>query len=214
MSENDNNLSDVSVLYFGGSGGFFLLHLLMLSKKFFCSPLEDFESVFHKQWTIQDPARWKSSETWPNNAATAGAQTNLRKLFLHCNGGPGWDQHSGSKVLLYTDIETQLAMAEYKKAWCFHPDFVGTRDQTQVREAVIKDSVEIKGKLCWREVADKWTIANQTVYLQDIVSDCEVFLNSLNLEYTSQHAQFVDQWVNLHPVEIQKLLTRDSTVAK
>lgn len=214
MPIKDSNIPDISVMYYGGSGGFFLLHLLMLSKRFFCSLSEDFESVFRKQWVAEDLTNWKSRETWPNNTATVNTKTNLSKLFLYCNGDPGWAQQPGLKILLYTDIETQLAMAKYKKAWCFHPDVVQNRSSSQIYNAVIKDSVRINKKLCWREVAEKWMVADRAVYLQDIVNNCDVFLNSLNLEYTPQHAQFVDHWMDLHPMEIKKLLTRDSTVGK
>lgn len=202
---------DTSIMYFGGSGGFFLLHMLMLSNKFFCEPLTDFQAVFEKQWDIKNPSNWKLSETRPNNASTAAAQTNLNKLFLHCNNGPGpgpgWHRHPGTKVLLYTDIHTQLALAEYKHAWCFHPSYVQARSHDTIRSRVIEQTTHINQQLLYAPLANLWNVANIQIKLQDLVTNGAAVLQQLGVQYTEQHAEFTDQWIKLHPANLQKLLT-------
>lgn len=195
-------------MYFGGSGGFFLLHLLILSNKFFCAPLNNFQQVFDKQWNITDPAAWKLLETWPDNHATSAAATDLHKLFFHCNGGTPWKTHTGNKILLYTDIDTQLSLARYKHAWCFHPSFLQGRDPEYMRNQVLTQTTNLDGHWVWHQIADVWDTADQCIRLQDLVTNCPKVLASLGIEYTVHHEQFIKHWLRLHTPELQTLLTK------
>lgn len=115
---------DIKLCYFGGSGGFISLHLLLLSGKFIC----DFDinlnldEIISHQWSIDDAALWKSHETWPQNEKTKTLQTALRKIYFFCNPTAlDVGKIQGVTVLVYTDLESQLQLSRYKRAsYFFH----------------------------------------------------------------------------------------------
>ena len=81
------NQNIVHVGYCGGSGGFLLLHMLLLSNQYF-TYFEDnksFEEVFQEQWNINDLTKWKTKEVWPANQLTVSCKTDLDKILYFCN---------------------------------------------------------------------------------------------------------------------------------
>lgn len=72
--------------YRGGSGGFLLLHFLLLSDEYFTSFADiSLNEAIDKQWNILDHAAWKSTETWPSNFITVVNRSNLKNLLYFCN---------------------------------------------------------------------------------------------------------------------------------
>ena len=75
--------------YMGGSGGFILLHSLLLSDTYYTSlgsgaaPLND---VIKNQWNIASPDNWKSTEAWPDNTDTMlNGDITKKPLLYFCN---------------------------------------------------------------------------------------------------------------------------------
>jgi len=116
---NHNNLH---LNYFGGSGGFLALHLLLLSHHY-CNDLNNqLDTVLAHQWNISDHSKWKYNETWPDNNKTF-SMPGSPKLFFYCNHPVlQWAQLSGIKLLVYTDLASQLALSNYKKSWMHQTD--------------------------------------------------------------------------------------------
>ena len=116
----NNNLK---IGYSGGSGGFLLLHLLLLSGRYhtsFDSP-DTVDNIIKHQWAITDHQKWKHSENWPDNTDTDSYQTDLSKLYFFCNPYEpkfswSWNKLNTKSLILYTDLSSQLLLAEYKKA--------------------------------------------------------------------------------------------------
>lgn len=111
--------SDIKLCYFGGSGGFIILHLLLLSKKFFCKFQTDkpLSQIINDQWNITNPSQWKSTEHRPDRWRTQEHNTDLRKIYVFCNPTiQEVSEFAGQTVLLYTDAESQLELSFYKKA--------------------------------------------------------------------------------------------------
>jgi hypothetical protein len=110
------NHNDLHLNYFGGSGGFLALHLLLLSN-YFNNELNDrLNVVIDHQWNITDHIKWKHNETWPDNNKTL-SMPGSPKLFFYCHlPGSTWEQLSGINLLIYTDLATQIAVCNYKKA--------------------------------------------------------------------------------------------------
>jgi len=111
--------NDIKLFYFGASGGFFCLHLLLLTGIYNCKFTGDeqnFENIFKKQWDISDIGKWKSTETWPYNDATLNSNLN-NKIYYICNGYEFLPKYPGKMIVLYTDIETQCYLAMTKNAW-------------------------------------------------------------------------------------------------
>jgi hypothetical protein len=118
---------NLNLLYSGGSGGFFLLHLLLLSNEYACCfpTTASLSQIIDHQWNISDPNNWKKTEIWPDNLQTANLSSNLKKIYFYCN--PNSCQvldPSLRNLVLYTDYDSQKKLAFYKKAnW-----FVGTKN--------------------------------------------------------------------------------------
>ena len=118
-------MSDLKLYYSGGSGGFLLLHLLLLSGRYYTAfDVDDsINSIVDKQWNISDHSRWKTFEIWPNNLATWSADTSLDRLYFVCNPDHA-DIPSipGKNLILYTDIDSQIELSYYKKSHWFLND--------------------------------------------------------------------------------------------
>ena len=81
-----SNNHDLVLAYAGGSGGFILLHILLLSGfyKIVLTEGKEFTSVIDQQWNISNAAEWKMGEVWPDNRATA-ALHGQSCIFFYCN---------------------------------------------------------------------------------------------------------------------------------
>jgi hypothetical protein len=110
--------SDLILSYSGGSGGYLLLHFLLLTKKYYCSFDQDNDLI--SQWQITDPSKWKSTEIKPNNINTLSSTTTKSKIYFFCN--PTEDmllKYSGKSIVIYTSLANQIEMANYKRAHWF-----------------------------------------------------------------------------------------------
>ena len=119
-------MKDLQLCYSGGSGGFLLLHLLLLSGKFYTAfdVNKSINGIINKKWSVTDHLKWKKSETWPNNLATLSATTSLDRLYFICNP-ENTDSASffpAKNLILYTDINSQIELSYYKKAYWFLND--------------------------------------------------------------------------------------------
>ena len=123
---------DLNLLYSGGSGGFILLHFLLLSEQFdiVLKSNKSCQDAVKCQWQISNPDKWKSNECWPDNAATSGLQTDKRKIYFFCNPQQHPDLRSYCKynVGLYVDYASQLKLAYFKKAWIYEKKFKCAQD--------------------------------------------------------------------------------------
>lgn len=142
MTDLGRDTEDIKLCYFGGSGGFLLLHLLLLSDQFACKFVVNkqtenlsIDKIIERQWNITNPRHWKSLEVWPDNRATLNSDIQ-RKIYLFCFSAErlpkfwGVDQFSGKQLFLYTDAASHRALAAYKRAYPFidglarYPSFV------------------------------------------------------------------------------------------
>lgn len=123
-------MKDIHIYYLGASGGHICSHLLLQSGSHFCDysefPLatskQEFREVFdivkHAQWDIADNKLWKKNEFWPINESTASRSIDgMHRLYLSCSGDLSIDLSiPATRVLIYTDFETQMSLAMYKRA--------------------------------------------------------------------------------------------------
>lgn len=119
-------LPNLGIFYYGGSGGFFALHLVLLSGIYKCvfnGEEQDFETIFDRQWNIKHQQHWKQSETWPNNSLTHQSEFK-NKVFFFCNPSPlDFDNFDGIKLVVYTDFKTQFTLAKAKNAYIYNKGF-------------------------------------------------------------------------------------------
>lgn len=120
-------IQDLNLLYSGGSGGFILLHLLLLSDEYTINFLQNrsIDEVIQLQWNIQDTNKWKTYEIHPNNQETYNIVSDKKKIYYFCNPNEmGFENRYGAANLcLYTDYDSQRLLAFYKKAfWYYEKD--------------------------------------------------------------------------------------------
>lgn len=134
----------LNLVYGGGSGGFLVFHLLLLTGKFFCifkqkraaDNQEEFyyqmQNVIEDQWHITEPNLWKTKEHWPDNGSTrTHGIAGHNAIYLSCN--KIWqDDDQAHRLLVYTDIDLQLKLSQYKRAGVFLHDLSATENRKKI----------------------------------------------------------------------------------
>lgn len=123
MNKQSLGDADVKLCYFGGSGGFVVLHLLLLSGQFCCrfkDQSTSLDKIMHDQWSVTNPRTWKANEFWPDNLITKNSKTSKRKIYFFCNPSPDTiKDFEGSVMLVYLDADAHVKMAHFKHAYKF-----------------------------------------------------------------------------------------------
>jgi hypothetical protein len=118
----EEKAASLGIFYYGASGGFYVLWLLLLSQKFNCvfrGDTQDLDQVMQQHWNIKSIDTWKKSEVWPDNIAMK-TSTLVNKIYFFCNPTKEYfDDFKGTRVVVYTDIDTQYYLASTKKAFWF-----------------------------------------------------------------------------------------------
>jgi hypothetical protein len=207
-------ISDVTILYQGGSGGFMLFYYLMLSGRYHAgipadrSPSELISQQFNDD-LVDDRTQWKSREVWPDNT---WAKLNLPspRLFLICNPFFAPDMHAVNrsiadgtiKLLLYTGLKIQTRMAWEKQAWWF----------TSVSREKLQTGSE-RDYLRWilgQGEYDPEVERIRQIYQPDLEIRLEDFVRHPCIsgfpDPTQQQIEFVDRWMTLQSKKSQRLL--------
>lgn len=111
-------MNNINLIYSGASGGFLLLHLLLLSGRYTVALKNnhDIATAIMEQWEIKNSAKWKDSEVWPDNSQTQLLETDLRKIYFYCNTKLLDIVRPAQLAVIYTDYRSQQQLAYYKKA--------------------------------------------------------------------------------------------------
>ena len=123
-------MKDFNLFYSGGSGGFLLLHLLLLTGQYHVVFKNNvsMQQALQDQWQISNPKFWKKTETWPDNEKTFHSRSDLTKIYYYCNPDAciprddifysgRFGEYSDHSVGLYTDYASQITLAKYKRAF-------------------------------------------------------------------------------------------------
>jgi hypothetical protein len=152
------------------------------------------DEVVEHNWDIKDHTKWKQNEVWPINADTLASRCSDRpfKIFFTCNIIDDWLKYPGKKVVLYTDIETQLALAKYKQAWVY----AGGRDPSDSQLLqLMQRAVDYQDRRVYHELAAVLPQADHVVYLQDFIQDPDTLTRGKS---TLAHHQLQQRWLNNH----------------
>jgi len=154
--------------------------------------------IINQQWNIKRINDWKQSEIGPDNAITLAEPRPPRpyKVFFSCMG-PGsraWPDLPGKKVLLYTDIESQIRLAGAKNAIWFCD---GKRPSITQIKKFIRQSFVANDLKIYNRVEPYFANADYTICLQDLIASPE---SVLGVPVTDQHRQFTQHWKNCHPM--------------
>ena len=155
---------------------------------------ENITEIVCRQWQIGH--WWKSTECWPDNAITKNTKCHGRswKIYFTCNNTSQWLDLPGTKILLYTDLQTQIRLSGYKKAWYFIPSlelsyFATTKHLLKSRSAMFGDDLVFDAVLA----ASKHS--HYSIKLQKFIRDlADFFLYNLN----QAQKKLLRQWISLH----------------
>lgn len=207
-------MSDTTILYQGGSGGFVLYYYLLLSGEY------QFDIPTVQQMIVQQfprelasmPNKWKATELWPNNIELK--KTRGKKLFLICNPLFNSDMlvtnlsvSSGThKILLYANIHLQLRMAWDKKAYWFtdisRQQFNAPLSDRKYMRDILNTSVDFCGTLVDPVIPN---IVNTFSPAQ--VISLQNFINGELPVTNSYQSAFIEYWSSLQPAKAIRQLT-------
>jgi len=200
----------IDLYYSGGSGGNFLLHLILLSKQHICSfngypPSTDdnfneiFADVFNTQWDILE--NWKDSEIIPDNVVVSSKIfTPISFTCLFCNIDkfvkvkPHILARSNTSISVYANPVLLDKLVRYK---------INTHNKHDAIAGVINKQIESR-ILIGKKLSD---IVDHGFSLNEIVSTSgQNVCDALSIPYTQAHADFVARWTYMHPPHIRTLL--------
>jgi hypothetical protein len=206
----------IHLIYQGGSGGQLCSHLVLQSQQHFCAfdqqPIhtaeqfdQQFERIKQQQWhDIPSMDQWKTVEHWPQNNLTQSLRMPDRaRFFLTVNPSINdTKKYRAIKVLIYTDLATQLELSQLKRAWIYHPNYnVPVTDDATWQTQYCGDTVSLEIP----QLAQQCTVVCK---LQDVVkTQAQILCEQLSLPWNDMHKQLVTHWLSLHPESVrQKLL--------
>jgi len=197
-----HDISNLNIGYSGGSGGFLLLHLLLLSGRYHTEFNDNvsFTQAFEKQWKIDNHVTWKTHETWPSNSKTHNSSTDLNKIYFFCNpyDDQQWGKYPGSTLILYTDYSSQNILAHYKKAnWHYKKQHSLNLKFSAYRELLNnwkKHYSNIKDP-AWPECRSFRDIEKLPDFIQQEILKNPYTADYLNYQYVSPVEKYQDSWV-------------------
>lgn len=196
MTKQDTNL-----LYSGGSGGFLLFHLLLLSNRYTAAftDTNDLDFIINSQWNISDPDKWKLTEIIPNNRLTSQLDTNLNKLYLYCNPDlTRYNTYCKFNVCLYTDYTSQTKLAFYKKAHWYLNRLVASDQKFSAYRTLLKtwrNHYNAVKDPSWPECTSFRKINTLPDHIQKEVLDNPHVEYFFNFKYTEPVVEFQNQLV-------------------
>lgn len=214
---------DVTIVYPGGSGGFLLYFLLLLTENFISGDelilnsnnlLQSINDRISQQYPnslMNNSKNWKVNEIWPNNFAIKYKSLNKRKLFLICN--PLFEKNEFYKnleissntfiILLYTNIHLHLRLAYDKNAYWFtdvsRKKFKAPEKDYEYITKILKNTLLYQDKLVAQDV-----VSIIKIWKPNIIID----LNDLTkLEWNRNQKEFLKFWYKLQTAKIKNKLT-------
>jgi hypothetical protein len=206
--------TDTTIIYQGGSGGFLLYYLLLLSGKYVSGDIDiqqssDIVSTVKQRVSTQFPhslkdnqSNWKINEFWPDNSSIKDIPLHKNKLFLICN--PLFDNrhivdnlHIASntrRVLLYTDIDLQLRMAYEKNAYWFTDVSKKRFNAPPSNYSYIRQIIS-NYKILEKKKVDPRVPDIISLYLPDMLIDLKDLISNTGFNY--EQAMFVSHWLSL-----------------
>lgn len=156
--------------------------------------------IFDYQWNIQTTSKWKQGEIWPNNSVTLAESNPPRpyKIFFSCMSPDSdvWPEYPGKKILIYTDIKSQLRLTRSKNAgWFFNEN----QPTTTTIKKFMRQAFAVNDLKIYNRLQSHVNTADHAVYLQDLVANPESVLGT---PVTNRHQQFTRHWKNCHPREL------------
>ena len=164
-------------------------------------------SFYRSQWDVsEDRSKWKSTEKWPENLLTQKSSFK-NKLFFHCNPNSEDMMAAGNKrILLYTDIETQIMFAKNKHAWMYYGKNIEEFESVKTPQTTKFNGCEV-----YHQVAKFAEYTDYQIRLQDVVNtQGQALLDIFNEKVNEDNIFHNNMWLNLHTDEEKGRLLNES----
>jgi hypothetical protein len=114
-------LNRININYYGGSGGFFTLWIVLLASEYRCKFRSDLSlnDIFNEHWNIATTDTWKRTEIWPDNDKTEHSDIDKKIMYFCSPTTDKWNNQRGKRIMLYTDFSTQYKLSQMKNAFLF-----------------------------------------------------------------------------------------------
>lgn len=210
------NNEDLHIFQYGGSGAMYFLQQLLLSNKFICyfghfnqpdrpTFKVNYDEIRKYLFSERDHNDWKKTELPPDNIMTAKIKNkNFNRIFFSMNFPEKWDLYAGKKVLVYTDLKTQVRLSWYKKAFWF----IGKNDNYDLFIKEAKEILSNNKNLYYNPVYELFEKADILIKFQDLLNEktLEIELNKFGVEITQEHIDFMNHYKSLHtPLLLHKI---------
>ena len=201
---------DLNIFYYGGSGGFYFLHQLLTTKKFICifkaknNNFKSFNDIKNSMFNISNPNKWKENELFPDNNLTLKFKSNKNKIFYNVNEYDEWLKLPGKKILIYTDLRSQIRLTWYKKAKWFMSKPHNYKNFYYIAKNILKNNKN----LYHNSVSDAMQYADITVKFQDLLTpeSLKIELKKFNCDISQENIDFLNYYLSLHtPKLLQKI---------
>ncbi len=157
-----------------------------------------FDHILQNQWNTSN--HWKSTEHWPDNPTTLSTLCPGRKykIYFFCNDVDQWKKYPGKKVVLYTDIFSQIRMSLFKRAnWFLKSSQTNTKQI--IRNILKNNSTNVNNEYIYNKVVPAIEFADQVIKLQDLINNPTDVIDGL---MTDTHINFRNHWKSLHPTQL------------
>jgi hypothetical protein len=197
--------NDINLFQYGGCGAAYLFHQLLLTDDFdMCFKFgKSAEYSRDKNFRKDRIKSWKAEEVPPDNPATLLLETDKRRIFSVVNSLDLWHKYPGRKIVLYTDLRTQIRMTHWKKAFWF---FERPTHDWQIEDScrgfrqLVKDNPNnIFGKYIENNLFDYYTIKLQDILTVDGLA--KVF-EDLGTKITQKNIDFINYYLDAHPPKL------------
>lgn len=184
----------INLNYYFGSGGFYALWILILGTKLevvFRNTLT-LQETFDTHWNIKSIKDWKRSEEWIDNS---------RSEITHiCNPNQEeWDRQKGTRIVVYTDIDTQYKLAKAKSAGPWSGPVMSGINNYSMDEYKSVTQAKYKNMYVYHLLPEKLKQADFTCNLKDIIdTNGNALLQYFDCSANEKCIEFTKQYIKLH----------------
>ena len=143
----------------------------------------------------------KATEHWPNNQNTllTPRMHQKYKIYFFCNDIDQWKMYPGKRIVLYTDVLSQLRLALFKRANWFFRSTLQINDRQIIRKILKNNITKINNEYIHTDLVPAFDSADQIIKIQDLIADPT---SVLGIAPTDDHVKFQNHWKSLHPAQL------------
>ena len=203
----------LNIFQYGGCGALYFMHQLLITKKYNCvhkmyGKIENTnDSIRNYAFTKPNHNRWKDTELFPDNNLTLKFKKIENKIFYTVNDFENWFNYPGKKVLVYTDLYSQIRLNWYKKTKFFY--YLENKYEVFypiAKKILLNNKINNNNSELHFEINEAIKFADIKVKFQNLLTtkNLEVELNKFNCDISQENIDFMNYYVKLHPPKLLK----------